>query len=248
MWKILKRDLASACTVCTSLFLSLIEVVSSAIVKKHGGYIQAISSGVPGAGSIFYVDLPILPDTDTKDHEDIRLITSHDTKKVIPHKMNHSNSSLSSPSASQTTLVPTSSASFCNPPLLHFKCALVVDDSLMTRKMLVKSISNYFETILQGNDGVEAVNIIKSQLELGLVPNIIFLDSIMPNMSGIDACREIRSLGYSGIIIAVTGNVLPSDIEEFLSAGADKLVPKPFKIEDIKITLEGLIFFYFLCS
>ena len=119
----------------------------------------------------------------------------------------------------------------------------MVDDSAMTRKMLVKAISNYFERILQGGDGREAVEIMKSQMALGTLPNIVFLDSIMPNMSGIDACREIRSLGYEGVIIAVTGNVLPSDIEEFLSAGADKLVPKPFKIDDIKATLEGTVIF-----
>jgi two-component system, OmpR family, response regulator MprA len=109
----------------------------------------------------------------------------------------------------------------------------------MTRKVLVKSISNHFDTILQGGDGVEAVAIMKSQMALGTVPNIVFLDSIMPNMSGIDACREMRSLGYRGTIIAVTGNVLPADVHEFLSAGADKLVPKPFKIDEIKATLEG---------
>lgn len=188
------------------------------------------------------MDLPLACDTDTKDHEEIRLSTSHDAKKVVPHNILLSMShSIPHQSDSQTTLIPTSSTSFCNPPLLQFKCALVVDDSTMTRKMLVKSISNYFDIILQGSDGVEAVNIIKSQFELGTIPNVVFLDSIMPNMSGIDACREIRALGYTGVIIAVTGNVLPSDIEEFLSAGADKLVPKPFKIDEIKSTLEGLL-------
>jgi CheY-like chemotaxis protein len=43
----------------------------------------------------------------------------------------------------------------------------------------------------------------------------------MPKLSVIDACQQIRLLGYDGVIIAVTGNVLLADKDEFLSAGAD---------------------------
>jgi CheY-like chemotaxis protein len=265
-------DLASIPSphVLTLFFLA----VSAAIVRKHGGHIGVRSSGIPGTGSIFYIDLPITYDPETKLLDDIRLFSStHDSKKVIPQNLippalnrplslpllpssTSSPSTETRPTSSSTTVPPLSTSrphSFSLPPPttdplppltheLHFECALVVDDSVLTRKMLVKSIGSYFTTILQGGDGREAVQIMKSQLALGAVPNVVFLDSIMPNMSGIDACREMRALGYNGIILAVTGNVLPSDIEEFLAAGADKLIPKPIKIGDIKSTLEGTAF------
>jgi CheY-like chemotaxis protein len=243
-----------------SLVCSLsILTVSAAIVRKHGGHIGVLSSGVPGSGSVFYIDLPIPDDLNTNLMEDSRFHSlSYDYKRVIPQHpidiasdlprmsprlSSHTDISPTLPNA-VSTLCPQSS-SFGPTPTeiaphdLHFNCAVVVDDSVMTRKMLVKLIGGHFTTILQGGDGLEAVQIMKSQLALGVVPNVVFLDSIMPNMSGIDACREIRGLGYQGIILAVTGNVLPSDIEEFLSAGADKLIPKPIKIGDIKTTLEG---------
>lgn len=89
--------------------------------------------------------------------------------------------------------------------------------------------------------------------ENGIAPNVIFLDSVMPKMSGIDACKQIRELGYDGVIIAVTGNVLDSDREEFLSAGADRLIPKPFNITVFQDTLKGeekniTFFCYYLFS
>lgn len=74
------------------------------------------------------------------------------------------------------------------------------------------------------------------------VLNVIFLDSYMPNMGGIEACKQIRSLGYSGVIVAISGNVIPEDIQEFLAAGADKFLGKPITLEQLQTTLEGNIY------
>lgn len=203
------------------------------------------SSGIPGEGSIFYLDLPIIDNIEEKRIEDIKLITPslQETKKgvafnsVVP--LTSDLPSVDTRSPSPSPLSPINQHTSSSPSSLYYDSALVVDDSTLTRKMLVKSITNYFTTVIQGSDGLEAVSIIKDLLQQGNPPNIVFLDSVMPNMSGIDACREIRALGYQGVIIAVTGNVLPSDIEEFICAGADKLVPKPFRVDDIKSILEG---------
>ena len=58
-------------------------------------------------------------------------------------------------------------------------------------------------------------------------------------MSGIEACKLIRTMGFRGPIVAVTGNIVPEDVEEFLAAGADKLVGKPMKLETLVTTLDG---------
>jgi len=60
----------------------------------------------------------------------------------------------------------------------------------------------------------------------------------MPNMSGIEACRIIRDMGYTGPIVAVTGNVVEEDVNAFLAAGADKLVGKPMKLDTLVATLQ----------
>jgi osomolarity two-component system sensor histidine kinase SLN1 len=66
------------------------------------------------------------------------------------------------------------------------------------------------------------------------------MDNIMDNMNGVDATRIIRQLGFSGVIIGLTGNVLKSDIDAFLAAGADHVFPKPFERETLADLLQVL--------
>jgi osomolarity two-component system, sensor histidine kinase TcsA len=91
----------------------------------------------------------------------------------------------------------------------------------------------------QACDGVEAVNAVKRLLNEGETLNVIFLDSFMPNMGGIEACKQIRALGYGGLVLAISGNVIPEDIQEFLAAGADHFIGKPFKLEQLQAVLSG---------
>ena len=61
--------------------------------------------------------------------------------------------------------------------------------------------------------------------------DVILMDYQMPNMDGPTAIRAIRSLGYKGVIIGVTGNVMALDQQEMIAAGADDVLSKPFEID-----------------
>ena len=50
-------------------------------------------------------------------------------------------------------------------------------------------------------------------------------------MRGRDAVRLIREMGYHGVIIGVTANVLTADIEDFIAQGADYVIKKPMNTE-----------------
>jgi len=63
--------------------------------------------------------------------------------------------------------------------------------------------------------------------------DIICMDNIMTNMGGIIATRNIRQLGYTGKVVAITGNVMKEDVEEFLGAGADFVLPKPLNRAEV---------------
>jgi DNA-binding response OmpR family regulator len=47
-------------------------------------------------------------------------------------------------------------------------------------------------------------------------------------MNGPDATAEIRSIGFSGLVFGLTGNLLQEDIDYFIMKGADDVFPKPF--------------------
>ena len=56
----------------------------------------------------------------------------------------------------------------------------------------------------------------------------------MPNMNGPEAVKLIRELGFRGLIIGVTGNMLPEDIEDFKSHGANRVIGKPLSVQILK--------------
>jgi len=77
------------------------------------------------------------------------------------------------------------------------------------------------------SDGIEAVNTVTARG--GDAFDAIFMDNIMISMNGAEATRHIRSLGFTGVMIAVSGNVLKDDVDAFFAAGADYFVEKPLQ-------------------
>ena len=112
---------------------------------------------------------------------------------------------------------------------------LVVDDSALSRKMEMESIrqechvirSNVAIKFSECSDGIEAVNTVSAKG--GDAFDAIFIDNIMISMNGAEATRHIRSLGFTGVLIAVSGNVLKDDVDAFFAAGADYFVEKPLQ-------------------
>jgi CheY-like chemotaxis protein len=70
--------------------------------------------------------------------------------------------------------------------------------------------------------------------------DIIFMDFMMPNMNGPEATRIIRSLGFHGLIIGITGNMMAADVDYFMAAGADIIFPKPLSVSSLEDYLLGV--------
>ena len=56
--------------------------------------------------------------------------------------------------------------------------------------------------------------------------------------NGLEACTIIRSLGFTGLIVGVTGNALDDDVANFIKAGADCVFAKPFREEHLAALLQ----------
>jgi len=127
--------------------------------------------------------------------------------------------------------------------VIKFSRALVVDDSKFNRKMLSRTINDFFEEVVLAEDGVAAVDVISSSIANNAPFDIIFMDSIMPVMGGIEATAKIRELGYSSLIIGVTGDITEEDEEKFVASGVNDVMLKPLllpHIESILIDLKAL--------
>ncbi len=107
--------------------------------------------------------------------------------------------------------------------------ALVVDDSAVMRKVLIGALLQAGITdVDQSADGKDAVAATQTE-DYGLV----LMDWNMPNMTGIEALREIRAGGKTMPIIMVTTEAEKARVIEALKAGANNYVIKPFQPQDI---------------
>jgi CheY-like chemotaxis protein len=128
---------------------------------------------------------------------------------------------------------------------------LVVDDSKLNRKMLVRSLRTESHSCDEAEDGLEAIRMVTKRSESKTNENesfpsshcydAILMDFMMPIMDGPTATKVLRDMGYTGVIIGVTGNALPSDVEYFTGKGADKVLIKPVDVDVLLLTVHSLL-------
>ena len=70
--------------------------------------------------------------------------------------------------------------------------------------------------------------------------DLVFLDWMLPGMTGLDVCRALRGLpgGDGSLVLAITARRRAADLGAILEAGADDYVPKPLDPEGMHIRLE----------
>ena len=109
-----------------------------------------------------------------------------------------------------------------DPPLV-----LVVDDEQSYRDALSVTLQREGFLVVTAADGAEAIERFDATR-----PALILLDVMLPKISGIDVCREIRSRSRVPIIM-VTARNGEIDAVVGLEVGADDYVSKPFRLREL---------------
>lgn len=115
---------------------------------------------------------------------------------------------------------------------------LIVEDEIDIANMLRIYFSGQGYTMDVAHKGQDALNATRKQL-----PNLIVLDINLPDMSGYDVCRELRTTTRTSHIpiIFLTQKDERSDKIAGLELGADDYVTKPFDIEELKLRVQNAI-------
>ncbi len=109
------------------------------------------------------------------------------------------------------------------------KSILVVDDSPIARKMLIKSLSEHGSyEITEARDGQEGVEKFST-----VSPDVTFLDLTMPVLDGYDALIKIKEIDAKAIVIVVTADIQAKSIETVMGSGAFSVIKKPASPEAI---------------
>lgn len=118
---------------------------------------------------------------------------------------------------------------------------LVVDDSAMARKMLIKSLPAHWEMeITQASNGQEAVEAYRAGKA-----EIMFLDLTMPIMDGYQVLEALRQEDMNSLVIVVSADIQPIAQQRVKSLGAIAFVKKPVSAEVIESVLKDYGFYDF---
>ncbi|WP_274655444.1 response regulator transcription factor [Paenibacillus humicola] len=114
------------------------------------------------------------------------------------------------------------------------KLLLVEDEPEMLEEMHTYLQREGFR-VLTACTGKEALAIARSER-----PELVVLDWMLPEKSGIDVCRELRQTSHCGIIM-VTARSDESDKIVGLEIGADDYLTKPFSLRELSSRIRALL-------
>lgn len=111
---------------------------------------------------------------------------------------------------------------------------LIVDDSTYIRTMLRSTLEDQgFEVVGEAVNGESAID-----MTMTLEPDLITLDNILPDMTGLDILKAFKEMEVKSKVIIISAVGQQSAIVEAISNGALEYIVKPFDksrlIESIK--------------
>jgi ligand-binding sensor domain-containing protein/signal transduction histidine kinase/DNA-binding response OmpR family regulator len=114
---------------------------------------------------------------------------------------------------------------------------LLVEDNIELRRYILSSFSDTYK-IIEAEDGKIGYN-----LAIENVPDIVISDIIMPFVSGIELCKQIKEnvLTSHIPIILLTAKITLEDNIKGVETGADAYITKPFNIKYLEVVIKQLI-------
>lgn len=113
---------------------------------------------------------------------------------------------------------------------------LVADDDEISRDLIEHTLTSAgyeVETVTNGREALEV-------LETGRC-RLVISDWDMPQLSGLDLCREVRAADWEGYVyfILLTGNAAKEEIVRGMTAGADDFIAKPYNPAELVVRVRA---------
>jgi DNA-binding response OmpR family regulator len=112
---------------------------------------------------------------------------------------------------------------------------LVVDDEAPIVDLLVYNLERAHYRVLVAGDGRQALHVARREQ-----PDLIVLDLMLPEIDGLDVCRELRKTGQVPIIM-LTARDAEVDRVVGLELGADDYVVKPFSVRELLARIKSVL-------
>jgi signal transduction histidine kinase len=115
---------------------------------------------------------------------------------------------------------------------------LVVDDDPVTRRSLAALLERQHYQVQTAASGPEALAMLDRQR-----PHLALLDILMPGLSGVETCRQIRAMpGWEGLpVIFLTADERPETYAEAFRARGDDFLRKPVLPSELVVRIRSLL-------
>jgi DNA-binding response OmpR family regulator len=112
---------------------------------------------------------------------------------------------------------------------------LIVDDEAEVAKLLATSVRQQGHEAIVAASGKEALTLVEQQN-----PDAVFLDIVMPEMSGIEVLRRIRETYHGLPVIVISGRASRKEIDEATHLGITDYIEKPFLLNTLDQIFQNL--------
>ena len=110
---------------------------------------------------------------------------------------------------------------------------LLVDDNDLMRTLLRGILrSESCQVVGEAKNGLIALDLIERVL-----PDVVFLDVMMPEIDGLEALQNIKEKHPEIRVIMITGNPSVENVQESIQGGASGFIVKPFNTAKVLDTL-----------
>lgn len=118
------------------------------------------------------------------------------------------------------------------------RTVLIVDDNDVDRKLIAKTLMKMGCRVMTAVDGEIGLHIALSE-----TPDLILSDCHMPNMDGVEMCKELRDTEETKDIpvIFLTGDKSPSKVVDCFDLNADNYMCKPINAKVLMTQIEDIL-------
>jgi two-component system cell cycle response regulator len=115
---------------------------------------------------------------------------------------------------------------------------LVVDDEPAIREYESSLLSELGHEVLTAADGAEALELARAKQ-----PHLVLLDIMMPELSGIEVCRQLRADPRTRDIRVIVVSAVDAKraLEESIIAGADDFLAKPIHALELMVRVRSIL-------
>ncbi|HEY9793633.1 MAG TPA: response regulator transcription factor [Candidatus Obscuribacterales bacterium] len=113
---------------------------------------------------------------------------------------------------------------------------LIVEDDVGLARMVSDWLKFEHHMVEMANNGRDGLDKLKS-----FEYDLVVLDVDLPELSGIEVCKEFRSTGGTTPVLLLTGKNTLTDKETGFGAGADDYLTKPFHMKELSMRLRALL-------